>query len=94
MDDVRKEDAKCAGKPEGLAGLLAWLKKVGIPLPLALVTPEALANGTAKKMIEAKLGYPVTLVSLDTVQLVSLGTVKIMPCNCKLFRMRRNALWN
>ena len=104
MDDVRKEDAKCAGKPEGLAGLLAWLKKVGIPIPtihplknsvppLALVTPEALTAGDAEKVMaevkaakEEHLGYPVTLVSL--------GAVKVVPCNCKIYQMRRNAPWN
>ena len=104
MDDVRKEDAKCAGKPEGLAGLLAWLKKVGIPIPmphplkklvppLALVTPEALTEGDAKKVMadvkaamEEHLGYPVMLVSL--------GAVQVVPCNCKLCQMRRHAPWN
>ena len=87
--DARKEDAKCLGKPEGLAGLFVWLKKVGLPIhlpglpgakkispPLALMTPEALTEGEAKQvMAEIKAAMEKQLG--QPVTLIDLGLVDV-----------------
>lgn len=114
--DARKEDAKCEGNAGSLAGLFAWLKKVGLPIhlpglpgakkivpPLALMTPEALTEGEAKKVMaevkaemEKQLGQPVTLIDLGLVDVsqINLGAVKFAPCKCKICQMRAKAQWN
>jgi hypothetical protein len=91
--DARKEDAKCLGKPEGLAGLFVWLKKVGLPIhlpglpgakkispPLALMTPEALTEGEAKQvMAEIKAAMEKQLG--QPVTLIDLGLVDVSQIN-------------
>jgi hypothetical protein len=81
MSDLKKQDGDCAGEPAGgMMGLMAWLKKAGIPIK---ASPIVLKPGQTL-VINANTG------EISAVPQVPAGAQPMGECPCEDCRLDRS----